>query len=249
MSDYYNKYVPLTGLITQNKTCPSSWLISEYLTKGTAGKVYNTCCKTDCDFVVKIVSALDNWRRELKTQNDIALHGLTIPIIDAWQYKAPSGKQVVFVMRALRQTLANRIAMLYIDKGETAIELVGELLYRAMKILIKTFGLGYFHMDAHADNFMFDEIDNLYLIDFGVISNIEQAELTKELLSNMLRPLLRSLMMYFYINGDIEKRAKDFHRKVIEYLIDILEEREEYSNQRAVLYVFDELTRHQYWEV
>lgn len=175
-------------------------------------KIYNACCQTNCDFVAKIQPASYKWEQEYGIQQALARNGLTIPILDVWLFE-DSYEKVVFIMLALRETLAVRIASIFVSDQlslETKIIEVAELMFRATLILLSAFKLGYFNTDAHAENFMFDDIDNLYIIDLGSVKYIEpNTKPTTEDLDNLLSPLANVFTIYFYMNPKIRSYLED----------------------------------------
>lgn len=202
-------YVPIKNWTN----CQDRWVVKSLIDEGNKGKVYKTCCLSDCDFVAKVQYNPD-WREEYKYQQKAATLGLTIPILDKWKYEDDGIVKVVFVMRALRRTVSNRIASIYSSSDEYSVKVskVSELLLRCIRILDKLLENGILYLDSHTENFMLDSINNIFIIDFDGVDDYD-GELTVDIAEQVLGRLIDYFMIVYH-NQDL---APEQYQYVIDF--------------------------------
>lgn len=146
-------------------------VLSRYGETSNFGKVYETCLKGDCAYVLKYIPftkvvKLANVEREIHYTKIAAEMGVGPPVYDAWTC-ASGGAMVQYQVKATLRTF------LRILKTTNRTWIVRSV----FRLLNKFHNKGYYHGDAHANNVMVDyntasKKVRVYLIDFGTAGDL-----------------------------------------------------------------------------
>ena len=142
--------------------CHSGWLVKSYISSGTYGDVFETCCLTmnQCEYAVKIVKPKHNVSpkpiidAEISMWREIQNYYLSPRLIEYYEHGAidPSDQYFILVMESLDITLRRAIKM---ADSENDFDLVELLFSKALDILRELHSHKIVHGDAHTKNYMF----------------------------------------------------------------------------------------------
>ncbi len=174
------------------------------------GRIYEACNENSCDYILKF-GYFDDIEKEAKLNNLASQDDLTKPVLDHWMCGKVQGTDDpvgVFVMPRLKETLYDRL------KKVNNISEEWYYIKQVLSLVYYLHELGIFHGDINANNFMFDENDKMYIIDFRKATTFEDGEKAKYKDSN-LNP------MNDYYNIFSHNTFKDNFTKHLRMMIDI----------------------------
>lgn len=147
--------------------------------KGQFGTVYGACKHSVCKYVMKVIpltqkSPVSVFNKEVEIQNELASHGLSIPVEDSWKCKEPH-KIGIIIMKVLDLTVRS----FFLQSGVTEQD-IDAVINGVHTLMNKLHSLGFYHGDNHFGNIMMKRIAEeepgidtsfgkyrLYLIDMG----------------------------------------------------------------------------------
>lgn len=178
-------YCPVREYIYEDNTntCSKFWEILTNMRYGAPsefGKIYQACCKNNCNYIAKIIpiseiSSFEDIEKEISIQTFVykSSPDITIPIIQA--YRCRDKNEVIIIMPRLYATFKERLM------GDISnIEML-DILRRIYHVVKYLHDIGYVHDDLHVNNIMFEENDTIKLIDFGKsFYTTDQTELQRD---------------------------------------------------------------------
>lgn len=122
------------------------------------GQVWQACCKTNCNYVMKHISfeaaprgefgytpqTKEEFINEVRMQKKAAEAKLALPIVDSWTCKGGG----IMIMRALKQTARN----LLLSYPNNVVR--SKILGTVVGLILKLHSIGMYHGDTHLNNFM-----------------------------------------------------------------------------------------------
>lgn len=180
--------------------CISKWKKDQLIGKGLYGRVYEACCDENCDYIMKVVEfrdndefgfnySLENLKREIEIQRELAHAGVAPIIYDAWKTKTHG----FIIMEQLDETLENKIdKMDYIDKVIDKVKIMHQL--------------GIIHGDLHLGNIMLTKHGEIRIIDFG---SGRKFVIKREIFKYLTKFWSEEKASEYIDKGDIDQRILD----------------------------------------
>lgn len=133
------------------------WDVTSYKTKGGFGSVYQACCETDCNYIIKEIFPVDSdsFKNEVKIHRKLSKKQIAPKIYDAWM----DDNNGFIVMDKMTTTLKQ---YLKIHR-----RLSSSKLYEVFMTINIMHENGVQHNDLHSSNIMLNDSKNIYIIDFG----------------------------------------------------------------------------------
>jgi tRNA A-37 threonylcarbamoyl transferase component Bud32 len=126
-----------------------------------SSKIYRVCDEDgNCNFAMKHTKQAH--RNEINIQNIMAKHGLAPRIFQVIEGDRDFG----IIMESLDKSLDTLLIQELTDPSEDVVDKVILLIGQGVALLDSIHALGYSHNDAHTGNFMQDENERMYMIDF-----------------------------------------------------------------------------------
>lgn len=185
----HDMYLP----VHSSDRCSSGWKIKrEHVARGGFGSIAQACCDSDCTYVAKIQTlkshfphflntlpiTLKEWENEVSMQKKASEIGVAMPIVDSYHN---DNMYAVIIMYRLEETLLDRINYLLRDpikNKEDIFIYYSKFIELHMKLIDNNIS----HFDAHLANAMFDNDNDLFLIDFGKAKKIHDKVYHKKML-------------------------------------------------------------------
>lgn len=158
--------------VISDKKC--SWVYDELNYKrGEYGKVYEVCCNSDCNYIVKIQSAEwnDEVLNEIKVHKEFEKLGVGIPLIEAYICEEHGSYMIMEKRNATLEEYIKGMIILKLD-ADFIIKQINRIEETIKEFIKKAHSHGLVHDDLHPNNIMLNIMnDNTYsdivLIDFG----------------------------------------------------------------------------------
>jgi serine/threonine protein kinase len=215
------QYFPVVERIAVPELKDCVWKLGTPLANGLFGQTYTACCESNCKFVLKYISGgvftiggfqeynKTHFENEVNIQSIAASNGLAPRVYDAWM----SEPGFAFVMEKMKMSLKRALETMPEEKRIAVV-------LSAYAVLKAFHALGYIHGDAHVENFMLDEDDNVKLIDFGFAHPITDPNEPKEDTNKLANSLLMTyrdtpelgakelIDIFVSMNPELDKKPK-----------------------------------------
>lgn len=184
--------------------CSREFILKSFISAGDYGKVYEACKNSNCNFVVKVVDLPDedsqeNFYQEAYISALMGTKDVGPLVYKYWicEWEKHGGKDLGMILMDRLDITLNNYMYQNIQKNINW-ERIRTLLHVKINTMTK---LGYVHDDINLDNIMLtlngdNSIKDLYLIDWGQVSEIEYSESLVDDILNEVWEYVISLKKY-----------------------------------------------------
>jgi len=169
-------------------------ITDEIVGRGGGGKsiIYKTCNERNCDYVAKVENKNLNFENETSCQIKASLLGISPKIYEIWYCKG----KTVFIMDKLEgKTLEEYLST------QNDLEKKRKMIRKALQTLHLLHQNGILHGDVHSGNFIVEENEDIYVIDFGDAKDFGK-DLTNTLWANTdIQTLLNDIQKTFHLHA------------------------------------------------
>lgn len=191
-----------------------SFLIKNKIGEGKNAEVYNVCYETNCNLVLKKLSltrtqgkipiTIEQFQKEIRNQQEAAIHGIAPKIV--FSYITDDKTEGGIIMEKLDKTLLD-----YLLNPRNSVKSKKYLLENAILTLKKLHKIGIAHGDVKLENFMLNDEDDVFLIDFGYSNSIVD---TSKIQSKFKEDMLE-IFDYFKSGNFGFPKSLEFLQKII----------------------------------
>ena len=147
-------------------------------------KIYLSCCIADCSYVVKYMNYNEESFNEIILQIKMSKYSVSPKIYQIWV--SEDRRKIFFIMDHLQSTLRqslktisaqqqsefNKTKKIITEDTQRVQDIRKNLIDQLLESLDILHIENYYHNDAHLHNFMIDEKNKLYIIDYGKSSKV-----------------------------------------------------------------------------
>jgi serine/threonine protein kinase len=155
-----NQEILDTDCSVNHKKSRKAFLVkSNVIGEGAFGYIYETCEKSECTYVAKVIEKLNYSQNEPYNQIIAAGHGLAPVIHEIWNCK----NKVMLIMDRIKGiTLQRYLENVHIDDS-----IKTHIIKKVFEAIDNLHAIGILHGDLHSQNIMVKEDGSIIFIDFG----------------------------------------------------------------------------------
>jgi tRNA A-37 threonylcarbamoyl transferase component Bud32 len=192
-----------TECTVKHKKSRRTFLVnSNFIGKGAFGVLYETCEKSECTYVAKVIDKTSFFEKESYNQMIAAGHGLAPTIHEIWNCK---NKVMLIMDRINGITLQGFLEEVKIDDS-----IKSRIIKKVLEAIKSLHSIGIMHGDLHSQNIMVMKDESIIFIDFGHSVYFEKPITDIFVTATDFATLRKDLVKTFPSNNWLNERSSGF---------------------------------------